>query len=187
MIRLRVLAGVFRLPAVGLTLVVGTAAWIYGGAAWAALFDLPFASSASARPAPTPDAAKSTTVHRHAAVHRGHRHPRHLARHQSHHAGGFAAHLHGYQPPAASDQESADEAPKEIIGALVPEWVATPRDGISAALAAAPGHGFDLVEEFNRAVGEISAVGTVPTETLKSFNDFPPDDAITQSLASGRR
>lgn len=172
MIRLRVLAA-------GLTLVAGTAAWICGGAAWAALFDLPIANSASARPAPTPNAAKSTPVHRHAAVHREHRHSRHVARHQSHHAVRFAAHLHGYQPPAASDQESAGEGSEEIIGALVPEWVATPRDGISAALAATPGHGFDLVEEFNRAVGEISAVGTVPTETLKSFNDFPPDDAIT--------
>jgi hypothetical protein len=79
---------------------------------------------------------------------------------------------------SAADQDSTDEGPQDAIGALVPAWVATPNDGLSEALAASPARGFDLVAEWNRAVGEISAVGAVPIETLKAFNDFPPGDAV---------
>jgi len=41
-------------------------------------------------------------------------------------------------------------------------------------MAASQAMRFDLVAEWRRAVGEIAMMDTVPEETLKSFNAFPP-------------
>lgn len=173
-------AGLTLVLAVGLTLAIGCSTWMWGGAAWASLFDSRTSGKASAGPFSGLSAGKSNTGRRHAAAahHRAHRHSHHLARHHSRHAYGFAGHLRGLEVASASDQEMADDGSQEAIGALVPAWVATPNDGLSEALAASPARGFDLVAEWNRAVGEISAVGAVPTETLRAFNDFPPGDAV---------
>lgn len=184
MLRLRILAA-------GLTLIVGSSAvnetvggcgyrfpWICEGPAWAAPSE-PAGSQAQGRPLTLLATPKANAGHWHSARHRrAHRPGRHVARLGTRHAPGFARRVGGALAPVAFDQEPmAETPPSETIGALVPAWVATPSDGLSAALAGSPSHDFDLVAEWNRAVGEISVVGAVPTETLKSFNDFPPEDA----------
>jgi hypothetical protein len=170
-----------RMLAAGLTLIVGCAAvnetaeryscrfpWICEGPASAA------AVNSQARPAATQSEPRSHARRRHIAWH--HRAARHAGRHGSGHAPQFAARM---DAALAGDEVPAEEAvPAETIRALVPAWVAAPDDSLSTVLATSPSRGFNLVAEWKRAVGEISVVGAVPTETLKSFNDFPPDDAV---------
>jgi len=91
-----------------------------------------------------------------------------VAQHPLRHAPRFAAEPH--DRPGATDARKA-----ETVAAIVPllDW-ADHDDRVAAVMAASQAMRFDLVAEWRRAVGEIAMMDTVPEETLKSFNAFPP-------------
>jgi hypothetical protein len=177
----------FRALTAGLSLLVGAAAFsgpmrdcdialLCGGTAWAA----PDEGSADQGTSQS----RSGGGRQRSALHKGRHGAHHRAAHEGRHGHGHGRTAHREAP--ADPGDSADVTPDqdgtldlastEPIVTVAPEWVVGRADGLASALAVSPPPRLDLVAEWKLAVSEIAMASAVPTETLKSFNDFPPDD-----------